>query len=89
MVNKFEIKHLYRRHDDNISDLEYIGGLNSDGTLWKMSIERAIKFIEDKKGTFFIVKESKELEIIINKERNSLVILINQPIELSLSGINL
>lgn len=64
-MSRHEVRFLYRRTELADSDLEYIGGYNSDNSQWKISIERAINGIEDGKWEFFIKKQNVEVNIVV------------------------
>lgn len=63
-MSRHEVKFIYRRTESIDSDVEYIGGYNSNGSLWKMTVERAIEGIENGKWEFFLVKNDTQLNIV-------------------------
>ncbi len=63
-MSRHEIKFVYRRTEQVDSELEYIGGYNSDGSKWKLSVEKAIEGIEGGKWAFFLTKSGVQLDIM-------------------------
>ena len=45
--------------------IHYFGGINPDGTRWKMSLADAIKSIKDNKYSFFVNVAGKPVDVII------------------------
>ncbi|WP_430406291.1 DUF3892 domain-containing protein [Fluviicola sp.] len=43
-----------------------IGGKNYDGTRWKLTLDDAIKSIEDQKKTFYVKKNGHTVDVIIS-----------------------
>ena len=45
--------------------IQSIGGLNSDGTRWRITQERAIQAIETGKWQFYVKKNGHEVNVIV------------------------
>ena len=68
MAQDLEIKCInksdrYNPHERIIS----LGGLNADGSRWKLGEQSAIQGIKDKKRTFYVSKMGKRVQVIIAK----------------------
>lgn len=64
-MSRHEVVFLYRRTESVNSPVEYIGGYNSDGTQWKVSLEKAIDGIERGKWGFYIKANDSYYNIIV------------------------
>lgn len=51
--------------NDPTDSIDNIGGVNADGTRWKMSLEKAIKGIEDDKWRFYTHVNGKSVWVVI------------------------
>ncbi|KIA83115.1 hypothetical protein OA84_06070 [Kaistella solincola] len=60
----------YRRSEKPESQVEYLGGLNSDGSDWKIKLERAIYGIESGKWELYIVKDNIEIDLKVIIKNN-------------------
>ncbi len=77
-MSRHEIKFLYRRSEKVDSNIEYIGGYNSDGTKWKISTEKVIDGIENGKWEFFLTKDNKQLNLKYDEIERSLYVDVSQ-----------
>lgn len=69
MADSYEIKCINKSDRDNIHErIQSIGGLKSDGTRWKISLNQAIEGIESKKWSFYVNNISgKKVNVIVAK----------------------
>jgi len=58
-------------HYDPHERISHIGGLNADGTRWKLHEDQAIKDIEDKKYEFYVSVGGKSVDVIVAKHNGS------------------
>lgn len=63
-MSRHEIKFVYRRTELIDSEVEYIGGYNSNGSQWKLTVEKAIEGIENGKWEFFMEKSGVQLTVL-------------------------
>ena len=49
--------------------ITHIGGVNLDGTRWKLSQEQAIEYIENGKYQFFVKPGYREVDVIVAKSQ--------------------
>lgn len=68
MAQSVEIKCINKSDRYNIHErILNIGGLNNDGTRWKLSLNAAIKGIEDGEWAFYVNKAGRKVNVIIVK----------------------
>lgn len=68
-MSRHKVSKIYRIGDQSNKPIEFLEGLNSDGTKWKMNINKAIQGMLDSKWEFFIVVDNMELNLfVINGE---------------------
>jgi Protein of unknown function (DUF3892) len=66
MATSHEIKCINKSDRYNIHErILSIGGLKNDGTSWKLSLNRAIKGIEDGDWTFYVNKAGNKVNVVI------------------------
>ncbi len=65
-MNSHEVKCIKKTHRFNPYErIEHIGGINSDGTRWKITQARAIEGIESGKWAFFVNTAGHRVSIVI------------------------
>jgi hypothetical protein len=65
-MNRHEIKCIHKGNSQNPFDIiQSVGGINSNGTRWKISKNVAIEGIESGKWQFFITIDSNIIEVVI------------------------
>ncbi|HVU58203.1 MAG TPA: DUF3892 domain-containing protein [Puia sp.] len=52
-------------HYDAHERISHIGGLNDNGTRWKLTEDEAIKSIEDSKYQFYVRVNSQSVDVIV------------------------
>lgn len=57
------------RHDPT-ERITHVGGLNPDGTRWKLSLDEAIRGIENRTYAFFVVANGREVDVIVGVSSN-------------------
>lgn len=66
MATSHEIKCINKSNRYNAHErISNIGGVNNDGTKWKISLDEAIKAIEDDKWTFYVIKAGRKVNVVI------------------------
>lgn len=78
-MSRHEVKRIYRRTESIYSGVEFIGGNNSDGSKWKMPIDRAIDGIRANKWEFYIVINEHELNLIVQINEYETILCIDFP----------
>jgi hypothetical protein len=70
MATRHEIKCINKsdRYDAH-ERIRFIGGINHDGTRWKLSQADAIAGIEDKKREFYVTKNWHTVNVIVSVSR--------------------
>ena len=66
MATRHEVKCINKSDRDNPYErILYIGGVNSDGSRWKLAQKQAIQDIEDGKFSFYVQKGGNEVDVIV------------------------
>ena len=65
-MSRHEVRCINKSHKEtSYGNILSIGGLNSDGTRWRITQERAIQGMESGKWEFYVKRNGKEVEVII------------------------
>lgn len=66
MAATYEVKCINKSDRFNPHErILFIGGLNADGTRWKLSQQDAIKGIEEGKWAFYVSKNGKSVWVVV------------------------
>lgn len=66
MMTNFEIKYFEKFNSNGIYEIDHkIGGTNFDGSLWEISIEKAIDAIELGEWNFYVQDGANKTEVIV------------------------
>lgn len=70
MSFRHEIKCINKTNRDNPHErIRAIGGVNNDGSRWKLSQEAAIKYIKQGKYTFYVSQNGQTVDVVVAKSR--------------------
>jgi hypothetical protein len=70
MAASYEIKCINKSdHMNPHESITAIGGVNADGSVWKLSQEQAISGIEQGKWSFFVENQNRAVEVIVAVSR--------------------
>jgi len=73
-MSRHEVKSFFRRNNDPISEIEYIGGLNSDGSTWKLPVQKAVEGFFNGKWAFYIIVNGREIDFALDSSHESFVL---------------
>lgn len=66
MASQHQVSCVRKQDRDNPYErITHIGGINDDGTRWKLTQEQAIRDIENGKYAFFVVRNGKRTNVIV------------------------
>lgn len=65
-MSRHEVKCINKSHKESSNgNIQSIGGLNSNGTRWRITQERAIEGIESGKWEFYVNNNGHEVNVIV------------------------
>ena len=64
-MSRHEIKCVNKVNKQNTSKIFSIGGLNPDGSRWRITESRAIEGIESGKWEFYVKNGKREIDVIV------------------------
>ena len=70
MASIHQVQCINKSDRDNPHErITHIGGINGDGTRWKLSQKQAIEGIENGKWAFYVIKNGKRVDVVIATSR--------------------
>jgi Protein of unknown function (DUF3892) len=70
MTASYEIKCISKSNRMNLHErITAIGGVNADGSMWKLSQEQAISGIEQGKWNFFVKAQNRAVDVVVAVSR--------------------